>query len=194
MLRWTARIVAHYEPLMKAIVLVLSIALAVILLPIIANPHLRNVYRQTLAHWASKITPPPTVFIGDSITADGGWFDDIRNINLASAGLVTEQIAQRLEQARAYRPKRIVVMAGMNDAFSDFDADRMRRIWEGMCKEPNIVVTLVTPSTRDDANRRIDRLNQIALDGCPGKPILVLDVKDEQGRFKGLILRWMTFI
>jgi hypothetical protein len=78
----------------------------------VVNHHLRNVYRQTLAHWLSKVVPPPTVFIGDSIMTGGMWFDDIRNINLASNGLITDQIAGNLTLAQAYHPKRIVIMAG----------------------------------------------------------------------------------
>lgn len=148
------------------------------------DSHLRNTYRQTLAHWLTKVSPPPTVFIRDSITAGGQWFDDVRNINLASNGLITEQIAGLLKLAQAYRPKRIVIMAGTNDATRGFDADKLRGLWETTCKEPTIVITLAPPSTNVETNRRIDQINRIAMDSCPGKPVITLDIGDEQGRLK----------
>lgn len=169
---------------MKAFLLVLVAALAILLFPVPANHHLRNVYRQTVAHWLSKVVPPPTVFIGDSITNNGGWFDSLRNINLASNGLITAQIADGLTQAQAYHPGHIVVMAGMNDALRGFDAGQVQRVWETICKEPSIVVTLVSPSDDDALNRKIDQLNRIASDTCRGRPILALDVGDEHGRLK----------
>jgi lysophospholipase L1-like esterase len=161
------------------------LALALIALaPIAANHHLRNVYRQTLAHWLSKIIPPPTVFIGDSITAGGQWFDNVRNINLAANGLLTDQIVKYLPTAQAYRPKRIVIMAGANDAARGFDPDKLRGLWETICKEPSIIITLAPPSRDDETNRRIDQINRIAMDSCPGKPVITLDVGDEHGRLR----------
>src|SRR6185312_12661707 len=169
---------------MKAIALMLALALAAVSFPIAENFHLRNVYRQTLAHWLSKVVPPPTVFIGDSIMTGGEWFDDLRNINLASNGLRTEQIAGNLKLAQAYNPQRIVIMAGMNDAIYGFDPNKIRSLWEAICKEPTIVITLVSPSTLDEVNRKIDQINRIIVDSCPGKPIITLDVGDEHGRLK----------
>jgi len=169
---------------MKAIVFVLALALTAVSFPIAENFHLRNVYRQTLAHWLSKLVPPPTVFIGDSIMTGGMWFDDLRNINLASNGLRTEQIAGNLKLAQAYHPKRIVIMAGMNDAIYGFDSDKIRDLWEEICKEPTIVVTLVSPSIYDDLNRKIDQINHIVVETCSGKPIVTLNVGDEHGRLR----------
>jgi hypothetical protein len=169
---------------MKAVVWLLLIALIAVLLPVAINHHLRNVYRQTLAHWLSKAVPPPTVFIGDSITAGGQWFDDIRNINLGSNGLATYQIAGTLTVAQTYRPKRIVIMAGINDAVRGFDPDKIRDLWEKICKEPVITVTLVTPTKDDDLNRKIDQINNIIIEKCQGKPILKLDLADESGRLR----------
>lgn len=169
---------------MSPSVLVRWVVIGLISAPIVVNHHLRNVYRQTLAHWLSKVVPPPTVFVGDSIMTGGTYFDDIRNINLAANSLTTDQIAMRLKTAKAYRPKRIVIMAGMNDAIRGFDPDKIRSTWEWICKEPNIVVTLVTPSQNDEVNRRIDQINRIAIDACYGKPIIAVDVGDESGQLK----------
>ena len=165
-------------------ILILSLALTAVSFPIAENFHLRNVYRQTLAHWLSKLAPPPTVFIGDSITAGGQWFDDVRNINLGANGLLTDQIVKYLPTAQAYHPKRIVIMAGTNDAARGFDADKIRNLWETICKEPAIVITLAPPSLDDEVNHRIDQINRITLDGCPGKSVITLDIGDEQGRLR----------
>jgi lysophospholipase L1-like esterase len=169
---------------MNAISTALSIALAASLVPVAANHHLRNVYRQTLAHWLSKVVPPPTVFIGDSITAGGQWFDDVRNINLAANGLLTDQIVKYLGQAKAYNPRRIAIMAGANDASRGFDPNKIRELWETICKEPSIIITLVSPSRDDEVNRRIDQINRIAMDSCPGKPVITLDIGDDNGRLR----------
>ena len=169
---------------MRAIVWTLSLVLVAVLFPVAANHHLRNVYRQTLAHWLSKVIPPPTVFIGDSITAGGQWFDDVRNINLAANGLLTDQIVKYLPTAQAYHPKRIAVMAGANDAARGFDPEKLRALWEAICKEPTIVITLAPPSTNDVSNQRIDQINRIAMDSCPGKPVIALDLGDEHGRLR----------
>lgn len=165
---------------MKALALILALALA----PVAVNHHLRNVYRQTLAHWFAKIVPPPTVFIGDSIMTGGMWFDDLRNINLAANGLLTHQIVKYLPTARAYNPRRIVIMAGMNDAIQETDLDRVRPLWETICKEPKIVVTLVTPSIHDDLNRRIEQVNHMISETCQGRPVVALDVADDGGRLR----------
>lgn len=165
---------------MKALVLLLLLALA----PVAINSHLRNVYRQTLAHWLAKVVPPPTVFIGDSIMTGGMWFDDVRNINLAANSLRTDQVVKLLERARSYHPKRIVIMAGMNDAIYGFDPAKIRGYWEAVCKEPNVVITLVSPSKHDELNREIDQINRIIRDACPGKLIVTLDVADQHGRLK----------
>ncbi len=163
---------------MKALAVLLALALA----PVAINSHLRNTYRQTLAHWLSKVVPPPTVFIGDSIMTGGMWFDDLRNINLASNGLVTEQIAGNLKLAQAYHPKRIVIMAGMNDAIRGFDPERIRQLWSGMCKEPSLVVTLVPPTRYDDLNRRIEQINHIIRETC--RETISLDLAGDSGRIK----------
>jgi hypothetical protein len=163
---------------MKAIAVLLALALA----PVAINSHLRNVYRQTLAHWLAKVVPPPTVFIGDSITAGGMWFDNLRNINLASNGLITEQIAGNLKLAQTYNPKHIVVMAGMNDAIRGFDPEKIRSLWADLCSEPKVVAVLVTPTKHDDLNRRIGQINHIITETC--REIISLDLADDSGRIK----------
>lgn len=161
--------------------IILWLVIAVILAPVVVNHHLRNVYRQTLAHWLSKVVPPPTVFIGDSITAGGQWFDDVRNINLASNGLITYQIAGNLKQAKAYRPKRIVVMAGMNDAFRGFDPEKIRGLWQTICQEPSVVIVLVPPTKYEDVNLKIDEINRIIVESSNGRPVIKLDMAGEDG-------------
>lgn len=166
---------------MQTIPVVLSVALVLGLAPVAINNHLRNVYRQTLAHWLSKVVAPPTVFIGDSITSGGQWFDDIRNINLASNGLVTYQITGNLKRAKAYRPKRIVVMAGMNDAFRGYDPEKIRNLWQTICQEPAVVIVLIPPTKYADINLKIDEINRIIAENSNGRQIINLDMAGENG-------------
>lgn len=166
---------------MKSLVVILSVVLVMGFAPVVVNSHLRNVYRQTLSHWLSKVVPPPTVFIGDSIMTGGMWFDNLRNINLASNGLITQQIAGNLKLAQSYRPKRIVVMAGMNDAFRGFDPDNIRSLWQTICQEPAVVITLVPPTKYEDINLKIDQINRIIVESSNGHPIIDLDMAGENG-------------
>lgn len=99
-------------------------------------------------------------------------------------GLNTEQIAGNLKLAQAYRPKRIVVMAGMNDALRGFDPEKIRSLWEAICKEPSVVVTLIPPTRHDEINRNIEKINQIILESCQHRRLIKLDVADDSGRIK----------
>jgi lysophospholipase L1-like esterase len=72
----------------------------------------------------------------------------------------------------------------MNDAIRGFDADKIRNLWETICKEPTIVVTLVSPSKWDELNRKIEQINRIAVESCPDKPIVSLDIADDNGRIR----------
>lgn len=60
------------KPKWLAIVVVIE---TMLLVPIAYSPWLRSDYIQTIARWYAKAVPPPTVFIGDSITAGGQSVD-----------------------------------------------------------------------------------------------------------------------
>ena len=170
---------------MRAAVWILSIALLAVSFPIAENFHLRNVYRQTLAHWLSKIVPPPTVFIGDSITAGGFSFNSWRDINLAENGLLTYQIAATLEIAQSYKPEHIHIMAGINDARHGYDAAELRELWQTICREPKIVITLAPPTFNEKANRAIGEINRIVEESCAGRTIVSLrSLGDGSGRLQ----------
>lgn len=77
------------------------------------------IYQQILA---PRLGKPEIVFIGDSITQDGGLWGirigryDFSTWNLAQAGLTTSQILQRQAvRIAASKPRYAFVMAGIND-------------------------------------------------------------------------------
>lgn len=62
--------------------------------------------------------PPTTVFLGDSLTAEGAWnewFPDRRVVNLGVSGDTTELVLERLDAVVAENPSTVVVMIGTND-------------------------------------------------------------------------------
>lgn len=63
-------------------------------------------------------TPPTTVFLGDSLTAEGNWtewFPDHRVVNLGVSGDTTEMVIERLGEVVEAKPDVVVVMIGTND-------------------------------------------------------------------------------
>jgi lysophospholipase L1-like esterase len=120
---------------------------------------------------------PDVVFIGDSITAGGRSFNDVTSINLATNGLQTYQVAANLSMALAYRPQHVVVMAGTNDAIEGpIDRREIQGLWEHICAEARVVVTLVPPSRSSTLNAKLDELNVIAREVCNSRnrPVISL--------------------
>ena len=157
----------------------ISLALNLLLLPLLVNSHLRFTYRQTIAHWQSKLFAPNVVFIGDSITAGGRSFNDGSGINLGSNGLQTFQVAALLGKAIEYRPKYIVVMAGTNDAIAGpINQDELRGLWSQICADPRVVVTLAPPSRNIQTTARVGEASSIARETCArlGRPVISLNV------------------
>ena len=146
-------------------ILIASLAInAILLVPLSVNQHLRWTFAQTLAIWASHFRSPKYVFIGDSMTAGGRTFGRFDTINLGSTGLSTHQIAEGLAGTDKYSPRRIVVMAGTNDAFDDFDAKRLRADWAKIASDRRTIIVLVPPTRSAVANARIASMNAIARD------------------------------
>lgn len=165
----------------------LALTLAVesaLLFPIAYQPNLRFDYVQTLARWFAKAVRPNTVFIGDSITSAGMQFNSLRSINLGSSGLQTYQIAGELEKARSFRPRHIAIMAGTNDAGEGpIDQAELVTLWKQICAEPNIVITLPTPTSYENLNQRIAEIDQIILSTCPKNRIIDLrQLSDKNGK------------
>lgn len=73
---------------------------------------------------AQRVTTPDIVFIGDSLTANGGvWGPRIGRYgldvwNLGHGGMTTRQILSYAEQAAKLHPRLAFVMAGRNDVDS----------------------------------------------------------------------------
>jgi len=160
------------------IALSISLLVNVFLVPVVANSYLGFVYVQTLAHWKSKIIPPNTVYLGDSLTAGGRSFNHQTDINLGSNGLQSYQIAAMLPKAREYKPDHIVVMAGTNDAIrGPIDEAQARTIWAEICSDSKVVVILAPHSRSPSLNERLNTINVIAKSTCEERqrPIISLD-------------------
>jgi lysophospholipase L1-like esterase len=77
-----------------------------------------QLYQKTLAPWLGK---PDIVFVGDSLTRDGGIWGlrigkyDFNTWNLGRSGLTTRQIGFNVSRLQAFKPKYIFIMAGIND-------------------------------------------------------------------------------
>ena len=173
----------------RTLVIIVIAVQSTLLAPIAYSPYLRFDYTQTLARWLAKAVPPETVFIGDSITAAGRSFNDIRSINLGSNGLQTYQIAANVEKARAYSPRHIAIMAGTNDAGEGpIDPVELSELWRTICAEPKVVVTKPTPTTMDDLNARLKQIDAIISAEC--KDRLVIDLARLAGKDGKIQLRY----
>jgi len=73
------------------------------------------------------------VFVGDSITAGGNWHDMFPNTSIANRGLEGETIAGislRLTEILKLEPKKIFVMAGINDIYRSDSIANMKANFE----------------------------------------------------------------
>lgn len=173
--------------MLKRNILVILVAVeSLFLFPITYQPNLRFDYIQTLARWFAKAVPPETVFIGDSITSSGMQFHSFRSINIASAGLQTYQVLEELERAKTFKSKHIVAMAGTNDAGEGpIDEAEIIGLWQKLCAEPRMIVTLPTPTNYDHLNQRLAVIDRIILRTCTKTPIIDLrELADKTGRIR----------
>lgn len=157
-----------------------------VLVPLVKDAYLQVAYAQTLARWLSKVRHPDTVFVGDSITAGGGFFNDWRDINLASNGLQLYQIAAAVDGAGKLSPGRIAVMAGTNDAFEGpIDIAEQTRLWQHICSDSRVVVTLPPPTRIDDINARLSLIRPVVRSQCAARPMIeIADVADSTGKLR----------
>ncbi len=78
------------------------------------------------------------VFVGDSITAGANWHDMFPNISIANRGLSGDTIAEislRLKEISKLEPKRIFVMAGINDIYRNDSIDNIKTNFESVIIE-----------------------------------------------------------
>ena len=110
----------------------LGLGAAAYLVAIYRNPTARL---EQIARWTAVLVPPEYAFIGDSLTKGGGLWgwrlgrNPLAAINLAQNGADTAHIAEQARKAAQYRPRRIVVMAGTNDANGPTDPTELRNAW-----------------------------------------------------------------
>lgn len=89
-------------------------------------------------------------------------FGRLDTIKLGSSGLTTHQIAGGLRGVNKYKPRHVVVMAGMNNSFEEFDEIRMQKDWDTIAADPRTIIVLAPPARNADVNARLARINAIA--------------------------------
>ena len=157
------------------------------LVPTIVSDHLRWTYAQTLSVWATHFRQPRYVFVGDSLTAGGMMFGRLDTVNLGSSGLTTHQIADNLKSVDKYSPLHVIVMAGTNDSFDEFDVGRMRKDWQTIASDPRTTIVLAPPTRIAEANVRIDRINAIASSAAREQsktPLILSELEGRDGLLK----------
>lgn len=73
------------------------------------------------------------VFVGDSHTAGANWHDMFPNISIANRGIGGETIAEislRLGEISILEPKKIFIMAGINDIYRNDSIDNIKTYFE----------------------------------------------------------------
>jgi GDSL-like Lipase/Acylhydrolase family len=133
---------------------------------ITVSRHLREIYSFTVPHWMARIRRPNAVFVGDSITAGGGQFGHLANINMGRSGLLSYQIAeQALVAYETYEPRHLFIMAGTNDILAMHfrpkeTQQRLAAMVERLAPlKTRVVLTLIPHTSRDPSNARIEPLN-----------------------------------
>lgn len=90
------------------------------------------------------------VFLGDSITAEANWHDMFPNLSIANRGAGGETVAEislRLDEILILEPKRIFIMAGINDIYRNDSIDNIKTYFENVIieltrKNPSIKIFL----------------------------------------------------
>ena len=104
-----------------------------------------------------------TVFLGDSLTAEGSWsdwFPDLEVINAGVGGNTTDDVLERLDEIIAAEPAEIVLLIGTNDLGTRQTVEHLVRNVESICVAlrkalpgSRMLVQSVIPRGREYAQR-----------------------------------------
>lgn len=104
-----------------------------------------------------------TVFVGDSLTAEGSWeewFPDAEVVNLGRSGDTTDELLERLQDVIDEDPSTVVLMIGTNDLAWRKTVEQIVRGVESVLwrlrqelPEARIVVQSVLPRSEEYADR-----------------------------------------
>jgi lysophospholipase L1-like esterase len=104
-----------------------------------------------------------TVFLGDSLTAEGSWsewFPDDNVVNLGVGGDTTEQVLERLQDVIDLAPETVIIMVGTNDLAWKRTVEQIVRgvesiLWKLHQELPDarVIVQSVLPRGADYAER-----------------------------------------
>ena len=176
---------------LSLVALVYILLTATIVIPVLMNPTLRSNYFLLLSKWRARVIRPSFALIGDSMTTRGGvwgWrlsYDPLSAIDLSQSGLVTWQIVETAKTAIQYRPLKILVMAGTNDAEHPADVTQLASEWEKLfaITGPTPVIVTLPPKTTDgEINARLSQIEPIITKSARSHSATVIDLNDDIAR------------
>lgn len=190
----------------KAIIVILSIALATtILFGIFAfgfTSSGQNILRRIRAYpqgiqyentikthefMANSGYSVEVVFLGNSITYEAPWTELFPGIRIANRGIPGDRIEgmiRRLGNVKALSPKKIVIMAGINNLLQNEMADDVAKKYITLidsasgASELIICSTLMTASF-SEINDQVQELNNIIAHYCREKGIVWIDLNTQ---------------
>jgi len=131
--------------------------------------------------------PIEVVMLGDSITALGDWetmFPQTRIANLGVGGDTSAGVLNRLENAIALRPRRVLLMIGVNDLLLDFPVELVATLTQFVAERlsdsgitPIVQATLYVSDRK--VNEKIRALNATMRAWCDRRSIVYIDLNDE---------------
>ncbi len=171
---------------MQRIVLFASISLNIILLATgayfavnFSNRMSLGAERQLTQQQLLSTRQADTVFLGDSITAGGLWselFDKTAIANRGVNGDTIQDVLERLDSVVALRPRRLLLMIGMNNLIKGISHDDTRNNYETLFErlaqelpDTEILVQSVLPANDHsiaDVNDQVPALNATLVQLC----------------------------
>ncbi|WP_036477645.1 GDSL-type esterase/lipase family protein [Myxosarcina sp. GI1] len=141
-----------------------------ILVVFILSENFRFAYFEKITDSSSKIFTLKYVFVGDSITKNGGnWSLKLEgnpfiSKNIAVNNYTTNQITLLVEQALGYSPNYVFIMAGTNDSISnEIKVDQTIQNYKALLKKFDRktipIITLVPLQQDNTINKKINQIN-----------------------------------
>lgn len=136
------------------------------------------------------------IFLGDSLTAYHDWSSFGSHHNAGIAGDTTDGLLYRLHHTLKKRPKRIIVMIGINDLFQGVPIETIKanylRLLDGLDKIEEVIVLSLLPVIMEPQtyliNEQVIGLNHFLDHETKRRKIRFIDLYhgfiDEQGGLK----------
>lgn len=150
------------------------------------NPGYKN---QTAVFALSKITSADVVFLGNSITFGGNWYELLGRERIINRGIGSDNTVGMLHRLRfvyLLKPKICFIMAGINDIYSDAPVGKIFENYVNIIDTlrahnivPVIQSTLHTnPKWKrtEEKNPEVTKLNALLLEYAQANSILYIDL------------------